>query len=254
MKPKKLSVKMPIFALPSALTVFNLSLGFLSIFATVRADFRLAGWLIVTAAVLDGLDGLIARATRTNSAFGVELDSLADAVSFATSTAILTALSTEKDFGHLSPALGFIFMAAGLWRLARYNVLQTKHKDRANYLGLTVPSAAVFIVSLILNFSQSAASFLYHHYLLSSAVILVAFLMISRIRYPNFLSHRFWRRPGLPHGLLLASIVGGLYFYPELTLLILASANVASGPLQEAWRLTRKILAARSTNDEARFG
>lgn len=250
MKARKVRLTIPIFAFPSTLTVSNLCLGFLSILASIRGDFLLAGWLIVSAAVLDGLDGLIARATKSNSAFGLELDSLADAVSFATSTAILVALWTERILGHLSPALGFLFMAAGLWRLARYNVLQAKQKDRTNYLGLTVPSAAVFIVSLILNFSHSTALFIYHS-LLWLAVILVAFLMISRIRYPNFLSHRFWRHHGLRPGFLLALMASGLLFFPSLTLLILTSVNVASGPLQEAWRLTRKFIWAKSPSQKS---
>lgn len=238
-----------LIALPSALTIFNLCLGFLSLQASLHGNFLTAGWLIILAAVIDGLDGAIARFTRTNSLFGIELDSLADAVSFATATSLLFTLWSAKEMGKISGILGFIFLSAGILRLARYNVLQAKQKNRSFYVGLTVPSASIFIVALIVAFSEPP-SHLMPKFFLMLVIPLISFLMISRIHYPNFINLICRRRINLSRIIVTAAIIISFYFYPLLTLLVIASINVSSGPLREAWRLTQKLILARNNGNE----
>jgi len=239
-------------AFPSVLTIFNLSAGFLSLLASLHGYFLIAGWLIVLAAVIDGLDGVMARLTGTSSPFGVELDSLADAVSFATATSLLFTLWSIQELGQVAVALGFIFLSAGILRLARYNLLQARQKNRSFYVGLTVPSASLFVVAMIIAFSEPSAHFFYKVFLILMMPLL-SFLMVSRIHYPNFIHLLYPRRPEPPRILLTALILASFCLYPHLSLLVAASINVSSGPVRDAWRLTRKYLLARKKGNEIRW-
>jgi len=236
-------------AFPSVLTIFNLCIGFLSLLASIHGYFITAGWLIVLAAVVDGLDGAMARLMKTSSHFGVELDSLADAVSFATATSLLFTLWAIQELGRVAVALGFIFLSAGILRLARYNLLQARQKNRSFYVGLTVPSASLFVAAMIITFSEPSAHFFYKFFLIL-IIPLISFLMVSRIHYPNFIHLLYHRRPDLPRILLTVLLLIGFYLYPHLSLLIAASVNVSSGPLRDAWRLTSKYLLARKKGNE----
>jgi CDP-diacylglycerol--serine O-phosphatidyltransferase len=93
---------------------------------------------------MDGLDGLVARATHTPSDFGIELDSLADAVSFGLATSLLLYYWGMEMAGPPAVFFSFVFLTAGVLRLARYNVRSRVPSDRKHYQGLTVPSAAMF--------------------------------------------------------------------------------------------------------------
>jgi CDP-diacylglycerol--serine O-phosphatidyltransferase len=236
-------------AFPSVLTIFNLCVGFLSLLASMHGYFLIAGWLIILAAVVDGLDGVMARLTGTSSPFGVELDSLADAVSFAAATSLLFTLWSIQELGRVAVALGFIFLSAGVLRLARYNLLQTKQKNRSFYVGLTVPSASLFVAAIIITFSEPSAHFFYKFFLILMMPLL-SFLMVSRIHYPNFIHLLYHRRPNLPRILLTGLILASFYLYPHLSLLVAASVNVSSGPLRDAWRLTQKYILARKKGNE----
>lgn len=242
-------LKSLLVALPSAMTMLNLFIGFLSLQASLHGHFLTAGWLIVLAAIIDGLDGLVARLTRANSLFGVELDSLADAVSFATATSFLFALWAAEELGQVAFLLAFIFLATGILRLARYNVIQAKQKNRSFYVGLTVPSASVFIVALIIAQSRVPA-----HYLSKLVLLLlmplISLLMISRIHYPNFIHLIYRHHLNLPRALFTLALLVSFYLHPPLTLLIVASINLSSGPLREAWLLTQKFIFARNKSDE----
>lgn len=249
MKKKITQTKNFFIAFPSALTIINLCLGFLSLKASVQGNFLTAGWLIVLAAVIDGLDGALARLTRTNSQFGVELDSLADSVSFATATSLLFTLWSANELGKISVVLGFIFLSSGILRLARYNVLQAKQRTRSFYVGLTVPSASVFMVALIIAFSEPPVH-LVPKFFLMLVIPLISFLMVSRIHYPNFINLIYRHRVNFFRILLTAVIIISFYLYSSLTLLIIASINVSSGPLREAWRLTQKLILARNKSNE----
>ncbi|MCX7974239.1 MAG: CDP-diacylglycerol--serine O-phosphatidyltransferase [Candidatus Aminicenantes bacterium] len=245
----KKETKNIIIALPTAMTILNLSLGFLSLQASIHGNFLWAGWLIVLAAVIDGLDGVVARLTQSNSLFGVELDSLADAISFATATSLLFALWSTEELGQAGVFLAFIFLTAGILRLARYNVIQAKQKNRSFYLGLTVPSASVFIVALIMALSRPPAHPV-PKFFLFLVMPLISLLMVSRIHYPNFIQIIYRHRLNLSRLLFTIALLTSFYLNPPLTLLIVTSINVSSGPMREAWRLTQKFILARSKGNE----
>ncbi|NMC66119.1 MAG: CDP-diacylglycerol--serine O-phosphatidyltransferase, partial [Acidobacteria bacterium] len=149
----KVKIKKPvstIYFLPSLLTLTNLFFGFLSLTSTFYGRYRWAALWIIFAACLDGLDGLVARATKTSSDFGLQLDSLADAVSFGISTSLLIYFWALKPARYAGFFFSFLFAAAGLLRLARFNVKTKSVPDKRYYQGLTVPSAAIFMASLVI--------------------------------------------------------------------------------------------------------
>jgi len=226
----KIKQKVPrIYFLPSLFTLTNLFFGFLSLTSTFYGKYRWAALWIILAACLDGLDGLVARATKTSSDFGIQLDSLADAVSFAASTGLLLYFWGLKTAGHAGVFFSFLFVAAGLLRLARYNIRTKSQPDRRYYQGLTVPSAAIFIASLVIfhpapNYERLTAVHL------AGLVLLVSLLMVSTLRYRNFITLFINHPIDIKSTLLLAVIIAGLIFKPRYFLLIFFTANALYGP------------------------
>lgn len=172
--------------LPNALTLGNLFFGFWAIIAALRGDYSLAAWLIVLAAVADGIDGRIARYVRTGSPFGTELDSLVDLVSFGVAPAVFS-YKLLLENGDWSWALAFIYVAAVATRLARFNIEQGGHA-RLHFHGLPSPVAGVTLSSFY-PFSQTA--FFAQHLsgwpwtqLLGGGMIVLGGLMLSHILYP----------------------------------------------------------------------
>jgi CDP-diacylglycerol--serine O-phosphatidyltransferase len=147
MKPKKPSYGLNV--LPSLFSLTNLFFGFMSVLLTFHGRYRVAALLIIIAALMDGLDGLVARATHTPSDFGIELDSLADAISFGLATSILLYYWGMEMAGPPAVFFSFVFLTAGVLRLARYNVRSRVPSDRKHYQGLTVPSAAMFMAAIV---------------------------------------------------------------------------------------------------------
>lgn len=227
----KLNKKVPrLYFLPSLFTLTNLFFGFLSLTATFYGKYRWAALWIIFAAGLDGLDGLIARATKTNSDFGIQLDSLADAVSFATATSLLIYFWGLKTAGKAGVFFAFLFSVGGVLRLARYNIRTKTQTDRRYYQGLTVPSAAIFLASLVLFHPAPAYERLTSFYLVG-IVLLISLLMVSTLRYRNFIT-LFLNRPiDIRNALFLAIIIFGLLFKPRYFLMIFFTANVFYGPV-----------------------
>jgi len=134
-----------VIILPSAFTLGNLFFGIYAIVAATRGDFEWAGWFIIFAGVLDMLDGRVARFTRTGSAFGAELDSLVDAISFGVAPAFIV---FELFFSNESWSwiLSFVFITAVVVRLARFNVEQGG-EAKSHFNGLPSPAAGMLIAS-----------------------------------------------------------------------------------------------------------
>jgi len=246
----KIKQKVPrIYFLPSLFTLTNLFFGFLSLTSTFYGKYRWAALWIILAACLDGLDGLVARATKTSSDFGIQLDSLADAVSFAASTGLLIYFWGLKTAGHAGVFFSFLFVAAGLLRLARYNVRTKSLPDRRYYQGLTVPSAAIFIASLVIfhpapNYESLTAVYL------AGLVLVVSLLMVSTLRYRNFVTLFINHPIDIKSTLLLAVIIAGLIFKPRYFLLIFFTANALYGPFDLVITFLKKKIFPRKRQTE----
>ena len=214
--------------LPSAFTIGNLFLGIWAIVSASRGDFIFAGWLIVLAAIADLMDGRVARFTATGSAFGEELDSLVDAISFGVAPALIMYFLFLQD-GGWSWILAFIYIVAAIVRLARFNIEQAGTAKSA-FHGLPSPTAGVTLATYYA-FTQTEffARYLAHVPVPQAAgwiMILVAGLMVSNVLYP--VVPRFGLRTWsgrfavvLAVGSLVAGFtVPALYFFPMTILYI----------------------------------
>lgn len=174
-----------VIILPSAFTLGNLFFGTYAMVAASRGDFMWAGWCIVFAAVLDVLDGSVARFTRTGSAFGAELDSLVDAISFGVAPGFIMFQLFFADT-QWSWILSFVYVTAIVVRLARFNV---EHGGEAKryFHGLPSPTAGLTLATYY-PFSQTT---LYTTYLadlpwaqiMGIGMVLLGILAVSHVPY-----------------------------------------------------------------------
>ncbi len=175
-----------IVILPSAFTSGNLFFGVWSIIESSRGNFLVAAWFVIAAAVLDLLDGRVARMSRTGSAFGAELDSLVDIVSFGLAPAMLLYFWRFRG-GEWGWLLSFIYILAAALRLARFNVLQAG-QAKSHFIGLSSPAAGITLASAY-TFTQTP---LFREYLgfvpvpqlIVLLTIVLSLLMVSQVPYP----------------------------------------------------------------------
>ena len=217
--------------LPSLFTTGNLFLGFWAIIKTLDGQFAEAAPLIGGAAVLDILDGRIARLTNTQSEFGAQLDSLADAVSFGVAPALLA-----FAWGlHLVPRAGwpaaFLFLMCGVLRLARFNV-QKNVVDARFFVGLPIPAAAAQVAAVVFVLPEPPGE-RWQAGLVLALVVVAAFLMVSTFRYRSFKGVDLRRRRSYTSVLGIALLFLLVAAQPEATLIAATSAYTLSGPL--AW-------------------
>ena len=227
-----------LFILPTLFTVGNLFCGYLSVWCSIRGTFQTAAILIIAAAVLDMLDGRIARLTNSASRFGEEYDSLADLVSFGIAPAVLAYSWGLADFHRLGWMASFIFVVCGSMRLARFNI-QTRVTDKRYFIGLPIPAAAGTIATLVLATPERLVSRFWMAGLLALTVVL-SYLMISTLRYRSFkdLDLRRQRRAWiLP---VIALVFAVVAYRPAVTLLAIALIFAASGPVARAFSFARE--------------
>ena len=185
-RPRRRGMRRAIVILPSAFTSGNLFFGVWSMVASARGNFAVAAWFIVVAAVLDLLDGRVARMSRTGSSFGAELDSLVDIVSFGVAPAMLLFFwrFRPSEWGWL---VSFIYVLAAALRLARFNVIQAG-QAKSHFIGLSSPASGITLVSAY-PFTQTP---LFGRYLgfvpvpqvIVLLTIVLALLMVSQVPYP----------------------------------------------------------------------
>lgn len=231
-----------LFVLPTLFTVGNLFCGYLSIWCSIRGTFETAAILVIAAAVLDMLDGRVARLTNSTSEFGSEYDSLADLVSFGLAPAVLAYSWGLADFHRLGWLASFLFVVCGSMRLARFNI-QTKVVDKRYFVGLPIPAAAGTIVTIVLATPERLVSRVWMTGLLVLTIIL-SYLMISTIRYRSFkdLDLRRRRPAWILPAIALAFAV--IAYRPRVALLALALVFAASGPVAKLVSLMRRTRTA----------
>ena len=166
---------------PSLFTLGNLLCGFLAVVNTIETAYVSAAWWIIIAAIFDALDGKIARLTGCASEFGVELDSIADVVSFGIAPAVLFYSYILSDGGAAGLMLGFIYLAAGAVRLARYNTTATTGK-KYHFTGMPIPSGAGILSSFIL-FSENVWDGFANFDAAGIIVVISSLAMVSGFKY-----------------------------------------------------------------------
>ena len=229
-----------VFLLPSLLTVANLFCGYACVVYATRADFDTAALLIGIAMVLDTLDGFFARLTNSTSAFGVELDSLADVVSFGLAPAILAFTWGLWPLGRVGWAVGFLYLTATAMRLARFNIQTHAPSDKRYFAGMPSPAAAGVIASTVYLYPVGLQD--WEQALPALAMVLVpAFLMVSTIRFRSFKTFDLQSRRSYAVLILFAIALALLASQPEIVLLAVAYLYLLSGFIGLAWqRLQRR--------------
>ena len=168
---------------PHLFTLGNAFFGFCSLVLAAHTEFVAAGYSILLAAMMDALDGRIARFLGEESLLGVQLDSLSDAVSFCLAPAFLMYMWRLKAIGYFGIIVGAIFMLCGLLRLARFNLIH--EQQTIFFLGVPTTIAGCFLVSVVLNTQRFAPkpAFVFS---LAGLVLFLAWLMISQVQFPSF--------------------------------------------------------------------
>ncbi len=206
--------------------------------SAIEGAYELAAWLVVLALIFDALDGRVARLTNTCSRFGVEFDSLADIVSFGVAPALLIYMYIGHDYGRIGIVVSAMFVVLGAIRLARFNVT-TSQVEPSVFIGVPIPTAAVFISVLVLIFEDYAGIHEYQ-YLVLIAAALLALLMVSNIRYPSFkkldLQSLHYMRLFVTL-LILASVI---VVYPKEGFALIFTLYILYGPLQALLHLIRR--------------
>jgi CDP-diacylglycerol--serine O-phosphatidyltransferase len=261
-------IRRGIYILPSLFTVGTLVCGYYALLSTQRAGQFLAsaaaatvaskaaelsalaaaaldnaskaiGWAIVA----DGLDGRIARLTNTASPFGREFDSLADVVTFGVAPAVLAyvwgvravvepsgATPQITQIIHAVPwILTFLYLICGAARLARFNIDTVKpSSDRRFFVGMPIPAGAGFVAAFVHFYKQPITSWQVSFAWIGIVGIL-GFLMVSRMRYYSFKAIDLRKRQSYLIIILIGLVIGGIFFFSEPVLMLLAITYTTSG-------------------------
>jgi len=164
---------------PNAVTLANIALGFLGIVAAAQGEYGRACLLLFFAALCDMLDGRLARLLEATSKFGMELDSLSDAISFGVAPAFLVYSAALKDLGAPGVAIAVVYVLCGVLRLARFNVT-TSELAKVTFLGCPIPAAGGYLVSLVLVRESLPL------WLIAFGTAFVGLSMISTLKVPKF--------------------------------------------------------------------
>jgi CDP-diacylglycerol--serine O-phosphatidyltransferase len=230
--------------LPSLFTLANLFCGWSCVVYAMRGDLETAAPFIGVAMVLDMLDGRIARMTGTTSEFGVQLDSLADIISFGLAPAVLAYAWGLQPLGRLGWAVGFLFVTGAALRLARFNI--QKITDKRFFVGLASPAAAAIIAATVFYYPAGLRA-RPEAFLGVALVVVPALLMVSTIRFRSFKEIDLGQRRRYQILIPLAAVLALIVTYPHEVLLIMAYSYLASGFVDLAMHKWRRREAEDTT-------
>ena len=226
---RPLQYRKGIYLLPSLFTTGNVFCGFYAFIAVFNDDFDIAGWAIVLAIIFDVLDGRVARLTNTTSEFGEQYDSLSDIISFGMAPAFLAYAWVLKPYGRLGWMAAFLFLLCGALRLARFNITKPDVKSQ-HFIGLPIPGAAAVIASIVITFEDIFTTKL-SPIIMVVVVYLLAFLMVSNIKYPAFKKLEFKKRVAALRFLIVIVFLSILAMFPEIAVCVISFGFALWGPL-----------------------
>jgi CDP-diacylglycerol--serine O-phosphatidyltransferase len=216
--------------IPGAVTSLSIFAGIFAIYFCFGSTYAesipsISCWLVIFAVVIDGLDGKIARLTKSSSEFGIQFDSMADIITFGAAVSAILYRSAYMKLAQENPlffAFPLFFLVCGAVRLARFNVTAgTKAKDA--FTGIPIPAAAGAVVSLLLFYTwMDDTGFSVPEDVLlritSCCTVVVSFLMVSTLRYETFFGFFFttWKKHFI-RSLVLAGLVVVLALEPRLS-------------------------------------
>jgi CDP-diacylglycerol---serine O-phosphatidyltransferase len=237
-------MKKGIVILPSLLTVTGIFFSFYAIICAVEERrFAASAVLIFISAFFDGIDGRVARLTKTTTRFGLELDSLADVISFGVAPAILMYMWALHFHDQVGWVTAFLFVSCGALRLARFNV-QSGVIDPKRFNGLPIPAAAGMVASTVLFFDKLALNPRDYGTALLIFTYIVSFLMVSSVKFHGFKDLAVVRRKPFSSTVGFVLILALVAASPFVVPFFLALGYLISGPVLTAvlyFREKRKV-------------
>lgn len=219
-----------IYLLPNLFTIAGLFAGFYAIVTAMEGYFNYAAVAIFVAMIMDFFDGRVARLTNTQSAFGAELDSLSDMVSFGVAPALVIYSWSLEGLGKLGWLAAFIFTAAGALRLARFNT-QVSVADKRYFQGLPIPAAAGVLASMVWLCVDSEILGDGVSMVTAVLAIIIAILMVSNVRYYSFKEIDLKGRVPFVAILLVVLAFVGISLDPPKILFLIFFCYALSGPI-----------------------
>lgn len=219
---------------PSFFTMANMFSGYFSIIQCTQNRFTQAAWLIVAAAVFDTLDGTMARLTKSSSNFGIQYDSLADAISFGLAPSYLAYMVFFRGWGTIGLLISFLPLVFGSIRLAMFNIKQDGLK-KENFEGLPIPAAALTIATFII-FNYYFWERLRWTKFFLILLLFVSAMMISMIIYekiPEF-SLQTSSKNRIKILVVIVSVIV-IILFPHETFFPLTLLYILSGPFKVVW-------------------
>lgn len=249
---KRQSLKRQIISLelfPSLFSLLNAFFGFLSVMEAVKERFKISAILILVAWVMDIMDGFVARSLRATSSLGLQLDSLSDSVSFGLAPSLLIYLIYLKNIpqGWIIP---FLYFIAGVIRLARYNVIAIREQVRQSFFtGLPIPASAIFLSGIVLLFKNDFSGPIFYG-LINLLLLILSFLMISRIKYPNSQYFELMKRRNLVFALVFSLLIAIAYVAPHFVVLSLIIPYILFPLIVSLKRYFRRKLVKKEATSE----
>ena len=253
-KFKLVSSKKTRYLLPNILTLGGVCLGISSIKFSIDGNFSLAVTLILLAAILDALDGRVARLIKGTSEFGKELDSLTDFVSFGIAPVLILYFWELNTYGRLGWAIALIYSVCCVLRLARFNLTKVEDRDswKNNFFeGIPSPAGGLLILSPLIYELSEINFFINLKSLTPFFTILIALLLVSKI--PTLSLKRISISSKTTVFLLLSIgiIFIALLFYTFVTLLIFNFIYLISVPISILiYKKQQKKYASRISDDD----
>jgi CDP-diacylglycerol--serine O-phosphatidyltransferase len=232
-----------VYLLPNLFTTGALFAGFYAVIAAMRGEFESAAIAIFFAGVLDGLDGRVARLTRTSSKFGAEYDSLSDMVSFGVAPALVVFSWALSDLGKFGWSAAFIYVACAALRLARFNT-RIDSADKNYFTGLASPAAAAIIASAV--WVSHDLGWVGENLPAEIEVVVavltavIGIMMIANFPYYSFKGVDFRGRVPFFVMILMVLVFGLVMLDPPLILLVAFLGYAASGPVLQLRRLSHR--------------
>jgi len=250
------------YLLPNLFTLANALCGFISISLSASghggSDLYLAALAICFGFFFDTFDGRVARLTKTQTDLGRDLDSLSDVITFGVAPALLVYKWGLTSFGRFGMIIAGLFVCGGTMRLARFNVLSRREELAGQHgpgkytLGLTIPTAASVVVFSVFVTHNSGQFHVVSESLVAAVVVVLSYLMVSRVRFRSFKDVRFSRKSV---GAVL--LVGGVWAAMRMNrvkdtfiFLLLIAAYIGLGLTEEIISFQRRLREARAARDK----
>lgn len=218
------------YIFPNLFTAASAFLGVIGIIASSNGEFEKAAIYILLSLVLDGLDGRVARITKTTSKFGAEFDSLADVIAFGVAPAMLFYFSIGHTFGKIGALFCALYVVFGAIRLARFNIMSVSSEPSV-FIGIPIPGAAVVLAMWVLTYLEYPFMRGLEIAMLISLGI-ISLLMVSNIRYPSFKKIDLKKANLMRVLISLVLMFSMLYVYPIESATLLITAYLLYGPIR----------------------